>query len=51
MTHQPTVPVRIYDSDKDYLMLVRGKGTPADALKKLIAKYNVILETVKEDLT
>lgn len=51
MTHKPTVPVRIYDTDKDYLMIIRGTGTPADALNKLIAKYNVILETVKEDLS
>ena len=51
MENRTTVPVRIYDSDKQYLMLIRGNGTPADALKKLIAKYNVILETVQEDLT
>jgi hypothetical protein len=51
MTHQPTVPVRIYDSDKDYLMLIRGNGTPADALNKLITKYRVILDVTKEDLS
>ena len=51
MPKQMTVPVRIYDSDKEYLMSVRGSGTPADALKKLITKYNVILETVKEDFS
>ena len=51
MPYKTTVPVRIYDSDKDYLMLIRGKGTPADALNKLIAKYTAILETVKEDFS
>lgn len=51
MPMKETTPVRIYDSDKAYLMLMRGNGTPADALHNIIKSYSKIREIVEDDIS
>lgn len=49
MTPKQTTTVRIYNEDHDYLLLKRGRGTPADALKKVLLKHQMMTELFNED--
>lgn len=49
MTARGTIPVRLYTEDQEFLLLNRGTGTPADALRKIIKMYKIIIQIAKED--
>ena len=49
MTTKQTTTVRIYDEDLDYILLNRGRGTPADVIKKLLIKHQVLAELFNEE--
>lgn len=49
MTKKETTTVRIYNEDHDYLLLNRGRGTPADVLKKILLKQQMLADVFNKE--
>jgi len=49
MTTKQTTTVRIYNEDLDHILLNRGRGTPADFIKKLLLKHQMLKELLNEE--